>query len=173
LHNVFYSGTNYPQAVTARMPAGYWDVPSVPVMTSQLGRDQSRHTLSWAQGAGGIVSSLQDMGVWDRALYGGRELPAKQQHEMTSLVSTATGKPIKTTTLDDPAGYGLGVSQVTSKTLGTVWYEGETAGFRVVNMFVPRSGTLIAIGVNSATLDDHTAALATSVYQALHQAGLS
>jgi hypothetical protein len=42
-----------------------------------------------------------------------------------------------------------------------------------VNIFVPRSGTVIAIGVNSATLNDHTAALATSVYKTLHKAGLS
>jgi hypothetical protein len=33
-------------------------------------------------------------------------------------------------------------------------------------------GTVIAIGVNSATLNDHTAALATSIYQTLHRAGL-
>jgi D-alanyl-D-alanine carboxypeptidase len=173
LHYVFYSGTDYPQAITARMPAGYWFVP-LTVMKSQYGHDQSRHTLSWAKGAGGIVSSLQDLAKWDRALYGGRQLPATQQRELLSLVSTATGKPIKTTTLADPAGYGLGVSQITSKILGTVWYyEGETTGFRVVNMFVPRSGTVIAIGVNSATLDDHTAALATSIDQTLHLAGLS
>jgi D-alanyl-D-alanine carboxypeptidase len=107
-------------------------------------------------------------------LFTGRELPGKQQRELTSLVSTTTGKPITTTTLADPAGYGLGVSQVTSRKLGTVWYyEGETDGFRVVNMFVPRSGTVIALGVNSATLNDHTAALATSIYQTLHKAGLS
>jgi D-alanyl-D-alanine carboxypeptidase len=174
LRNMFYSGADYRRAITARMPAGYWFIPVLPEMTSQLRHDQSDHTLSWAQGAGGIVSSLQDMAKWDHALYAGRELPGKQQRELMSLVSTTTGKPITTTTLADPAGYGLGVSQVTSKTLGTVWYyEGETTGFRVVNIFVPRSGTVIAIGVNSATLNDHTAALATSVYQTLHKAGLS
>ena len=174
LQNTFYSGTSYKRAITARMPAGYWSIAALPEMTSQLGHDQSDHTLSWAQGAGGIVSSLQDMAKWDHALYAGRELPGKQQRELMSLVSTTTGKPITTTTLADPAGYGLGVSQVTSKTLGTVWYyEGETTGFRVVNIFVPRSGTVIAIGVNSATLNDHTAALATSVYKTLHKAGLS
>jgi D-alanyl-D-alanine carboxypeptidase len=174
LQNTFYSGTNYRRAITARMPAGYWFIAALPEMASQVGHDQSRHTLSWAQGAGGIVGSLQDIARWDRALYAGRELPEKQQRELTSLVSARTGKPITKTTLSDPAGYGLGISQVTSKTLGTVWYyEGETTGFRVVNIFVPRSGTVIAIGVNSATLSDHTAALATSVYQTLHKAGLS
>ncbi len=172
LRNVFYSATNYPPAVTDRLPAGYWHIP-LPAMKSQYNRDQSRHTLSWGQGAGGIIGSLQDLAAWDRALFGGRELPAQQQRELTSLVSTKTGKPIKKTTLADPAGYGLGVSQVTSKELGTVWYyEGETDGFRVVNLFAPRSGTAIVLGVNSASLTDHTATLATSIFQTLRNAGL-
>ncbi len=174
LQNTFYSGTDYGRAITARMPAGYWFIPALPMMTSQLGKDQSRLTVSWAQGAGGIVSSLQDLGNWDRALFTGRELPSQQQRELTSLVSTATGEPITTTTLADDAGYGLGVSQVTSNALGTEWYyEGETDGYRVVNIYAPRSGTAITIGVNSASLTDNTAALGTSVYQTLHEAGLS
>ena len=62
---------------------------------------------------------------------------------------------------------------MTAKSLGTVWYyEGETDGFRVVNMFAPRSGIAIVVGVNSASLTDHTAALATSVFQTLRKAGL-
>jgi D-alanyl-D-alanine carboxypeptidase len=173
LRNVFYSATNYPPAITDRLPAGYWHIP-LPGMKSQYGRSQSRHTLSWAQGAGGIIGSLQDLAAWDRTVFGGRELPGQQQRELTSLVSTQTGKPIKKTTLADPAGYGLGVSQVTSKALGTVWYyEGETDGFRVVNLFAPRSGTAIVIGVNSASLTDHTATLATSIFQTLRNAGLA
>jgi D-alanyl-D-alanine carboxypeptidase len=171
LRNTFYSSTTYARAITARMPAGYWFVTPLPGMP--LGNDQRRLTVSWAQGAGGIVSSLQDLGEWDRALYTGRVLPRKQQHELTSLVSAATGQPIKKTTLADDAGYGLGVSQVTSTALGTLWYyEGETDGYRVLNISVPRSGTAITIGVNSASLNDDTAVLGTSIYQVLHQAGL-
>jgi D-alanyl-D-alanine carboxypeptidase len=172
LHNTFFSATRYPGAITARMPAGYWFVTALPGMP--LGTDASRQTLSWAQGAGGIVSSLQDLATWDRALYGGRELPAKQQRELTSLVSAATGEPIKKTSLTDDAGYGLGVNQVTSTALGTLWYyEGETDGFRMLNIYVPRSGTAITIGVNSATLNDHTSELGTAIYRTLHTAGLS
>ncbi len=63
---------------------------------------------------------------------------------------------------------------MTSTALGTVWYyEGETDGYRVVSLYVPRSGTEIAIGVNSATLNDHTGELATSIYETLHVAGQS
>src|SRR5262249_11320476 len=174
LENPFYSGHDYPSSVTARMPAGYWYVTALPMMSSQLGQDQRRLTVSWAQGAGAIVSSLQDLGKWDHALFTGRLLPRRQQRELTSLISSATGKPINTTTRTDPAGYGLGVNQVTTEGLGTLWYyEGETDGSRVVNIYVPRSGTTIAIGVNSATLTDNTGALATSIYATLHDAGLS
>jgi D-alanyl-D-alanine carboxypeptidase len=173
LQNTFYSASGYGRALTSRMPAGYWFIP-LPMMSAQLGQDQSRLTVSWAQGAGAMVSSLQDLGTWDRALFTGQVLPKKQQRELTSLVSTATGEPIKTTTLADDAGYGLGVSQVTSKALGTVWYyEGETDGYRVVNLYAPRSGTAITIGVNSASLTDNTPALATSIFQTLHAAALS
>ncbi|HEY7916494.1 MAG TPA: serine hydrolase domain-containing protein [Acidimicrobiales bacterium] len=174
LQNTFYSATDYGRAITARMPAGYWFISELPMMTAQLGKDQSRLTVSWAQGAGGVVSSLQDLGNWDRALFTGQELQSKEQRELTSLVSTTTGEPIKTTTLADPAGYGLGVSQVTSRALGTEWYyEGETDGYRVVNIYAPRSGTAITIGVNSASLTDNTAALGTTIYETLHEAGLS
>jgi hypothetical protein len=40
-------------------------------------------------------------------------------------------------------------------------------------MVATRSGTAITIGVNSASLTDNTAALATSIYQTLHELGLS
>ena len=71
--------------------------------------------LTWAQAAGGIVSSLADMTTWDRDLYQGRLLPARQQHQLESLVSQATGKPILRTSLADPIGYGLGIAQETSR----------------------------------------------------------
>ena len=62
LQDTFYSATDYGRAVTARMPAGYWFISAAPDDASQLGKDQSRLTVSWAQGAGAIVSSLQDLG---------------------------------------------------------------------------------------------------------------
>src|SRR5690348_7651168 len=145
LRNTVYSGHDYSSRVTARMPAGYWYITALPMMASQVGKDQRRNTVSWAQGAGAIVSSLQDLGKWDHALFNGHLLPRRQQRELTSLISSATAQPIVTTTLSDPAGYGLGVNQVTTKGLGTLWYyEGETDGYRVVNIYAPRSGTAIA-----------------------------
>jgi hypothetical protein len=53
--------------------------------------------------AGGIVATTRDMTIWERALYGGRLLPPKQQTELESLVSEQTGQPITQTTLADLA----------------------------------------------------------------------
>ena len=177
LQNLFYSPTGFPAAVSARMPAGYFLIPELPLLAPLLGQDLSRENLSYGPGSGGIVSSLQDMTKWDRALYDGRELPRKQQGELESLVSRKTGKPIRMTTLADPAGFGLGLGQQWSSTLGTAWfYEGETYAFRVLHIYSPRSGTIIAVGLNSATTppaNDKIAALGASVYQILHNAGVS
>ncbi len=74
------------------------------------------------------------MTTWDRALYARQLLPPRQQHQLESLVSEATGKPIRRTTLADPSGYGIGVTQQTTRQTGTTWdYEGETFGYRVVH----------------------------------------
>ncbi len=112
------------------------------------------------------------MTTWDRALYSGRLLPSRQQHELESLVSEATGQPIARTTLANPVGYGLGVQQVSGWLAGTIWdYEGETFGYRVVHLYFPSSGMIIALAVNSAIEHDDMADLAGSVYKTLQKAG--
>ena len=174
LRNLFFSATRYPGGVLARLPAGYcyFSPDAVPQLTSQFGKDQTRHTLSTNQASGGIISSLQDVAIWDRALYSGRELPRKQQRELESLVSEATGKPISRATPSDPTAFGLGVGQMTSPA-GKAWfYEGQTLGFRVLHVYFARTGTNVVAAVNSGTDNDHLNLLAASVYQTLHQAGL-
>jgi D-alanyl-D-alanine carboxypeptidase len=159
-----------PPSDTARMPAGYLYIAGVP--PSLLGQAMPPLALTWAQGDGGIVSSLADMTTWDRALYSGQLLAPRQQQQLESLVSEATGQPIARTTLADPAGYGLGVQQVTSQQTGPIWdYKGQSWGNRVVHLYLPRSGTIIALAVNSATNNDDIADLAASVYQTLQKAG--
>jgi len=159
-----------PAADAGRVPAGYFYIAGGP--PSLIGKPMSPLGLTWAQAAGGIVSSLADMTTWDRDLYQGRLLPARQQHQLESLVSQATGKPILRTTLADPLGYGLGVAQGTSGQTGNFWYyQGQAFGARVLQMYFPRSGTIIALAVNSSTDNDHLSDLAGSVYQTLQEAG--
>jgi D-alanyl-D-alanine carboxypeptidase len=68
-----------PAADAAPVPAGYFYMPRAPPL---LGKPMPGLALTWAQGAGGIVSSLRDRATWDRALYQGRELPPRQQREL-------------------------------------------------------------------------------------------
>ena len=163
-----------PPSDAARMPAGYLYIAGVPA--SLLGQAVPPLALTWAQGAGGIVSSLADMTTWDRALFSGQLLPPRQQHQLESLVSEATGQPIARTTPAGPAGYGLGLQQETSAQTGIIWdYEGQTFGNRVLYLYLPRSGIIIALALNSATSppasNDDIADLAASVYQTLQNAG--
>jgi D-alanyl-D-alanine carboxypeptidase len=174
LRSLSYRPTPYPRAVSDRMPGGYFFTSVVPEMTPLLGHDLSRFNLSYAAGAGGIVSSLADLSKWERALYSGRMLPRKQQRELQSVVSQQTGKPIKRLTAADPQGYGLGVGQGLSPTLGRFWfYEGETFAFRVLHVYFPRSGTLIAIAVNSSTNHDLLSSLGDSISVILQGSGVA
>ena len=125
------------------------------------------------------MSSLQDMTTWERALYQGQELALAQQRQLESLVSTTTGQPIPGTTPAHTVGYGLGVQQATPPSIGPVWdYEGETYGCRVVHLYFPRSGIIIALAASSdlgnsglGYVNGDLATLAVSVYQALQEAG--
>jgi D-alanyl-D-alanine carboxypeptidase len=171
LRSMCYAPYTCPAADAARMPTGYFEMSAAP---SLLGQPMPPLALTWAQGAGAIVSSLQDMTTWDRDLYLGRELPPRQQRQLESLVSETTGQPIARTTPADPAGFGLGVQQLTDRPIGTVWtYEGGTLGYRAEHYYFPDSGIIIALAVNSATdaANDQLGTLAVSVYQTLQKAG--
>jgi D-alanyl-D-alanine carboxypeptidase len=173
LRGLYYRPHLYPARVTSREPAGYFFNDQLPGWSGMVGRDASRDSLSWARGAGGIVSTLSAMTRWERALYGGRLLPDRQQTELESLVSARTGKPIERTSLTDPAGFGLGVAQLTAQGFGTFWfYEGGTVGFRTLHAYFPDSGLIVAMSLNSATADDQIAALAKSVYDTLRVDGV-
>jgi D-alanyl-D-alanine carboxypeptidase len=168
LHQLYYRTARYPARVTRREPAGYFSNRGIPALSRLLGHDVSRTTLSWTRGAGGIVATTRAMTGWEHALYHGRLLPRAQQQELTSLVSAATGKPIRRTTPKDPQGFGLGVAQATDPGIGRFWfYEGETLGFRTLHIYLPRSGVIFAIGLNSQPTVDDIGELIGSLYGTL------
>jgi D-alanyl-D-alanine carboxypeptidase len=173
LRSLVYCPAGCPRRVIARLPASsyFFSTSTLPELASLVGKDQHRRNLSYARAAGAIISSLPDLTKWFRALYGGRMLPRKQQRELTSLVSEATGKPIRRTTLSDPAGYGLGVGQGITRGRRVWDYEGENLSFRLIHIFVPKSGTVLAIAVNSGTDNDQLGKLAIAVYDTLRKAG--
>lgn len=174
LRDLHYRPHTYPARVTRREPAGYFFNRQIPALSRLLGRNVSRTTLSWTRGAGGIISTTHDMTVWERAMYHGRLLPHPQQLELRSLVSAKTGKPIKHTTPSDPAGFGLGVAQMTHPKIGRFWfYEGETFAFRTLHFYLPKSGLIFALALNSQPTVDHIGDLVVSVYETLVAHGVA
>src|SRR3712207_389523 len=95
LRDTHYRSHLYPPGIADREPAGYYARTTEPQLGPLVGRDVSRDSLSWARGAGAIVSTPADMTVWQRVLYAGWLLPPQQQAELLSLVSTTTGEPIE------------------------------------------------------------------------------
>jgi len=173
LRNLWYRSDTYPRSVTRREPAGYFSNKQIPGFLPLMGRDVSRTTLSWARGAGGIIATTRAMTVWEHALYGGTLLPNRQEKELLSLVSVKTGKPIKHTTLSDPQGFALGTAQLTTRQTGRIWfYEGETLGFRTLHMYLPQSGVIVAMGLNSQPTVDMIGDLAVTVYNTLKSDGV-
>ena len=173
LRNLHFRPARYPARVTRREPAGYFFNRQIPDLSRLLGRDVSRTTLSWTRGAGGIISTTHDMTVWEQAMYHGRLLPGHQQRELRSLVSSKTGKPIRHTTPSDPEGFGLGIAQMTHPEIGRFWfYEGETLGFRTLHFYLPRSGLIFALALNSQPTVDHIGDLVVSVYETLVSDGV-
>lgn len=151
LRDTCYAPYTCPPATAGRMATGYFANSGLP---SLFGTPMPALNLTFAQGAGGIVASLADLTTWERALYTGRLLPPRQQHELESLVSTATGRPIARTTLTDPTGYGLGVGQATTSATGLVWtYEGQTLAFRALHLYDPKTGVIVVVAVNSSVGD--------------------
>ncbi len=176
LTDTYYSPTQYPPEIRSRMVSGYFfnhDADNAQ-LAPLLGRDVRDDSVSWMQGAGGIVSTPEDLTRWARALYTGPMLLPKQRAEMFTLVSTKTGKPIDTTTAGE-RGFGLGVAQMTQPDTGTVWfYEGMTLGYRMVHVYFPKQDAVIAFGLNSQpdSKQNQSGKLAVTLYKTLHAAGL-
>lgn len=176
LRSTYYEPSLYPADITGRMVSGYFFSTDSDNDGLQplYGKDMRDLSLSWAQGAGGIVSTPQDVTRWCRALYGGTILKPKQQRELETLVSQENGKPIEGTTEQESRGFGLGVGQMLVPLMGRVWfYEGMTLGYRMTYAYFPRSHAVIAIGLNSQPdkKQDQVGKLMTAVYTRLHAAG--
>ena len=176
LTSTYYAQTQYPANVLDRMVSGYlFDREStMAALAPLLGTDVHDNSVSWMQGAGGIVSTPEDVARWARALYVGPMLAPKQRAELLTLVSMKTGKPINKTSVSDPHGFGLGVVQLREPTAGTVWfYEGQTFGYRMMYLYFPHQDAVIALGANSAVplKQDRLGTLALTLYVTLHKAG--
>jgi D-alanyl-D-alanine carboxypeptidase len=176
LKNTYYEQNRYPTSIADRMVSGYFfnhdpgNEPLVPL----LGHDVKNDSVSWMQGAGGIVSSMQDVALWARALYEGPLLADKQRRELLTVVSDKTGKPVPRTSKADPSTFGLGVGGGYRPALGSYWYyQGMTLGYRVLYAYFPTNGAIIVIGLNSQPdgKQNQNGPLLEKIYGILHATG--
>lgn len=152
LNNTDYEPYFYPQSVTQRLVSGYYVNTDDPGLSKLLGQDISKFSLGWAQGAGGMIATPEDLTKWVRALFEGDVLPPKQLQELESLVAIPSGQPISQTSASQPQAFGLGIFQFTDPTFGLVWgYEGSTTGYRATYLYFPKSGMIICAFTNSQT----------------------
>jgi D-alanyl-D-alanine carboxypeptidase len=178
LDDTFYSARGLPEAVTRRMPSGYWEDPACGLyqpdcrrttLAPLLGMDMRTADITWGGTAGGIVSTPRDLSKWLRALFGGRVVPPAQLKEMLSAVSDATGKPLKEVTPTDPRAFALGLArQLVPGIAKPFWfYEGESLGYRAAFAFFEEDDLVITAMTNSRPSEDQDriGALMTSLYQ--------
>jgi D-alanyl-D-alanine carboxypeptidase len=176
LKNSYYEQNFYSASITDRMVSGYFfshDPGNAP-LAPLLGHDVKSDSVSWMQGAGGIVSSMQDVSRWARALYQGPLLADKQRSELMTVVSDKTGESIAGASKEHPSAFGLGVGAGFRPALGAYWYyQGMTLGYRVLYAYFPRNGAVIVVGLNSQPDDkqNRDGALLEEVYGVLHKAG--
>lgn len=167
LNNTFYPLPTTDHAVAARLANGYG---FNPYMNPELvGKEVSSDNLSWAGAAGAILSNMEDVVRWVKAIFVDDTILDKQQKEkMMSVVSIQSGEPISQVSTSDPRAFGLGIIQGYDKDMGKFWfYEGETEGFRTLYLYVPSSGIIIAAAFNSAvnSENDHANELMKAIYK--------
>jgi D-alanyl-D-alanine carboxypeptidase len=174
LKNTYYTSHLYPPAIAARVVAGYYENNDAG-FGKFIGKNMTPYSLSWAQGAGAIVSTPEDLTLWARALYDNSSLlPEKQREELKTLISTKTAKQIDGATATDPGGFGLGVAQRYMAALGAFWfYQGETLGFRAAHLYFPDTGLVVAVFANSRVVEkeSHTPQLFETIFKTIKANG--
>jgi D-alanyl-D-alanine carboxypeptidase len=175
LKNTYYEQNHYPASIRDRMVSGYFfnHDPDNKPLAPLLGHDVKNDSVSWMQGAGGIVSSMQDVSRWARALYEGPLLADKQRSELMTVVSDRNGEPSDGPSKEHPSAFGLGVGAGFRPALGAYWYyQGMTLGYRVLCAYFPKNGAVIVVGLNSQpdNKQNHDGTLLEEVYGVLHKA---
>jgi D-alanyl-D-alanine carboxypeptidase len=137
-------------AVTERLVSGYYVNTDPPTLPKLLGEDTRRFSLGWAQTAGGMISTPEDLTKWVRAPFRtGRTSGTTKARVGESCFdfrrSTDLANPPS-----NPKGFGPGIFQVTDPSLGLFWgYQGSTIGYRAAYAYFPKSGLIICVFTNS------------------------
>ena len=133
LTQTLYATSYYPKNFQTQLMPGFFDTyPATPTH------------MTWLQGAGGMVSTTQDLLHWGQAIYQQQAFGyfAKAQQNRVSL---SNGQPTKDLSLPT---YGWGIFSINTP-YGMMWYTpGLVSGYRSVLAYLPCQGILITTVVN-------------------------
>lgn len=148
LLNTYYVSRLYSSDFMSRMAHGY----------NSNGHDVTYDNMSWANTAGAIVSTTQDLLLWWRGLFQNKILPYEQMTKMMSLVCERSSPHCRPgsaiphlSNASIGKGYGLGVIQSAfgSGRIGSVWWHnGSTRGYKALVMWYPKSNIYMALTIN-------------------------
>jgi len=115
-----------------------------------MGRD-----MSFAWGSGNIISSVEDLGRFAAALFGGTLLRPESLAAMQTFIGTRGW--------DSPdLTYGLGMMQIVLPAAQPALARGHTGaliGYRSALWYLPGSGIVIAVALNQLTADPNSVAI--------------
>ena len=164
LEPVGMGGTVFPER-SADLPSPSSRGYSLPVGPDGAARDGPLLDLtaqdpSWAWAAGALVSTLEDLVAFFRALLGGRLLPARLLAEMLATV------PVPPASIPLPLydRYGMGLVELDTPAGRLVGHQGGIPGFLSVVLSTPDGRRQLALMVNALNAPD-------PVYEALIDAG--
>jgi D-alanyl-D-alanine carboxypeptidase len=133
-----------------------------PALSGEGYVDFTRVTPTWAWTAGAVISNVDDLRTFYRALLGGRLLKPAQLAEMKDLVPTGAG-----------LGYGLGLYSVSTE-CGTIWgHDGGVPGYGTIAWNDETGHRGVTLGLPTQADEQIAAAfeqlLATAVCRAFDQ----
>lgn len=146
--------TSLPQVKKSEIVHGYafFSKDYDPYSFMKFGQDITHFSLSYANYAGAIVSTPEDINIYLHALYNpGILLNAAQIKELTTLVSKINGQPLSLKKWTEKMGYGLGIIGYYSDEEDHIiyLYNGETNGFNFVYFYDPQTEMYLTFAVNS------------------------
>src|SRR5262245_4723595 len=124
---------------------------------SRTGKRVAQPPIAWSStlGAGGIVSTLDDLRRWDEALYGERLLPAALRAKLWEPTQANDGSPI-------PYGAGWFVDRY--RGVACVTHSGQTNGFTCDYLRFPEQHLSVLAEANSYGTDLRAAARAAAAH---------
>lgn len=114
-----------------------------------LPNDYTRVNHSFAEAAGGVISTADDLAIWIKALVEGSVLdPAYQRRWLDSLQPENTSKT-------EGQKYGYGISQVSWGPNAVYFHGGETAGYNSKISYDPANDMTLIVWTNLAVSLDN------------------